>query len=57
MADLPTNEYSTFNCHFRVTYQFSNGEVQIGEGDFTFFVKSGFLIENGQQRDYASGCG
>ncbi len=27
--------------------QFSNGEVQIGEGDFTFFVKSGFLIENG----------
>ena len=28
--------------------QFSNGEVQIGEGDFTFFVKSGFLIENGR---------
>ena len=27
--------------------QFSNGEVQIGEGDFTFFVKSGFLIEDG----------
>lgn len=27
--------------------QFSNGEVQIGEGDFTFFVKSGYLIENG----------
>jgi len=26
---------------------FSNGQVQIGEGDFTFFVKSGFLIENG----------
>ena len=28
--------------------QFSNGQVQIGEGDFTFFVKSGFLIENGK---------
>lgn len=27
--------------------QFSNGEVKIGEGDFTFYVKSGFLIENG----------
>jgi TldD protein len=27
---------------------FSNGEVQIGAGDFTFFVKSGFLIENGK---------
>ncbi|MDR1594224.1 MAG: TldD/PmbA family protein [Prevotellaceae bacterium] len=26
---------------------FSNGEVQIGAGDFTFFVKSGYLIENG----------
>ena len=27
--------------------EFSNGEVQIGEGDFTFYVKSGFLIEDG----------
>lgn len=27
---------------------FSNGEVKIGEGDFTFYVKSGFLIENGR---------
>jgi TldD protein len=27
--------------------KFSNGQVQIGAGDFTFFVKSGFLIENG----------
>jgi len=26
---------------------FTNGEVQIGAGDFTFFVKSGYLIENG----------
>lgn len=28
--------------------QFSNGQVKIGEGDFTFYVKSGFLIENGR---------
>lgn len=26
---------------------FSNGQVQIGAGDFTFFVNSGYLIENG----------
>ena len=28
--------------------EFSNGQVQIGEGDFTFYVKSGYLIENGK---------
>lgn len=28
--------------------KFSNGEVKIGEGDFTFYVKSGRLIENGK---------
>ncbi|MGD9558891.1 MAG: TldD/PmbA family protein, partial [Mangrovibacterium sp.] len=27
---------------------FTNGEVKIGAGDFTFFVKSGYLIENGK---------
>lgn len=27
---------------------FSNGQVQIGAGDFTFYVKSGYLIENGR---------
>lgn len=27
---------------------FSNGQVQIGAGDFTFYVKSGWLIENGK---------
>ena len=27
--------------------EFSNGQVKIGEGDFTFYVKSGFMIENG----------
>ena len=28
--------------------EFSNGQVKIGEGDFTFFVKSGYLIEGGR---------
>ena len=28
--------------------QFSNGQVKIGEGDFTFFVQSGYLIESGR---------
>lgn len=28
--------------------QFSNGEVKIGEGDFTFYVRSGYLIEGGR---------
>ena len=27
---------------------FLNGQVQIGAGDFTFYVKSGYLIENGK---------
>jgi TldD protein len=27
---------------------FTNGQVQIGAGDFTFFVRSGYLIENGK---------
>ena len=27
---------------------FTNGQVQTGSGDFTFFVKSGYLIENGK---------
>jgi TldD protein len=27
---------------------FTNGQVQIGAGDFTFFVKTGYLIENGR---------
>jgi len=28
--------------------QFTNGQVNIGPGDFTFYVKSGYLIENGK---------
>lgn len=27
---------------------FANGEVQIGAGDFSFYVQSGYLIENGR---------
>ena len=27
---------------------FTNGQVQIGAGDFTFFVRSGYMIENGR---------
>ena len=27
--------------------EFSNGQVKIGEGDFTFYVRSGFMIEDG----------
>ncbi|NLD21088.1 MAG: TldD/PmbA family protein, partial [Bacteroidales bacterium] len=27
---------------------FSNGQVMIGAGDFTFYAKSGYLIENGK---------
>ncbi len=30
------------------TETFTNGEVFIGPGDFTFYVKSGYLIENGK---------
>jgi TldD protein len=28
--------------------QFSNGQVNIGAGDFSFYIKSGFAIENGK---------
>ena len=28
--------------------QFSNGQVNIGAGDFSFYVKSGYAIENGK---------
>ena len=31
-----------------VADQFTNGQVNIGPGDFTFYVKSGSLIENGK---------
>ncbi len=31
------------------TEEFSNGEVSIGAGDFTFYVKTGYLIEDGRK--------
>ncbi len=31
-----------------IAENYTNGEVQIGAGDFTFYVKSGYLIENGK---------
>jgi TldD protein len=31
------------------TEEFSNGEVNIGAGDFTFYVKTGYLIEKGKK--------
>ncbi len=37
---------STKNGLYAIT--FTNGQVNIGGGDFTFYVKSGYLIENGK---------
>lgn len=31
------------------TEEFTNGEVNIGAGDFTFYVKTGYLIEDGKK--------
>jgi TldD protein len=31
------------------TEEFSNGQVNIGAGDFTFYVRTGFLIEDGRK--------
>ena len=27
---------------------FTNGQVQIGAGDYTFYIKNGWLVENGK---------
>ena len=32
-------------------HSFTNGQVQIGAGDFTFYVKLGYRIENGQLKE------
>ncbi len=34
--------------HGILAQQFTNGQVRIGVGDFSFYVKSGWLIENGR---------
>jgi hypothetical protein len=41
---LVIDENGEVKCLFTDT----DGQVKIGEGDFTFFVKSGYLIENGR---------
>jgi len=35
-------------AHGLYAESFSNGQVHIGGGDFTFYVKNGYLIENGR---------
>ena len=53
------NTYMTAGPHTReeilqstkkgiIAEQFTNGQVNIGPGDFTFYVKSGYLIEDGK---------
>lgn len=34
--------------HGIICETYTNGQVQIGAGDFTFYVKNGWLVENGQ---------
>jgi TldD protein len=34
--------------HGIVAESFTNGQVQIGAGDFTFYIKNGWLIEQGK---------
>ena len=34
--------------HGIVAETFSNGQVQIGAGDFTFYIRNGWLIEGGK---------
>ncbi len=50
---MENGPHTTEEIFAAVTYgvyvdNFSNGEVKIGAGDFTFFVKSGYIIENGK---------
>jgi TldD protein len=47
-GNIPENEIIAAVKHGVYVDNFSNGEVQIGAGDFTFFVKSGYMIENGR---------
>ena len=47
-GDADTNEIIASVRRGIYVNEFANGQVKIGEGDFTFFVKSGFLIEDGR---------
>jgi TldD protein len=43
-----TEEIIASTKHGIYVDNFSNGQVNIGPGDFTFFVKFGYLVENGK---------
>ena len=47
-GDVTEEEIISTVKHGVYAANFTNGQVQIGAGDFTFFVKDGFLIENGR---------
>jgi TldD protein len=47
-GNIPENDIIASVKNGIYVNNFSNGQVQIGAGDFTFFVKSGYLIENGK---------
>jgi TldD protein len=47
-GNIPESDIITSVKNGIYVASFSNGEVQIGAGDFTFFVKSGYMIENGK---------
>jgi TldD protein len=47
-GNIPENDIIASVKNGLYVDNFSNGEVQIGAGDFTFFVKSGYLIESGK---------
>jgi TldD protein len=47
-AEMPEEEMIASVRNGVYVDNFSNGQVQIGAGDFTFFVKTGYLIENGK---------
>ncbi|NDW09448.1 TldD/PmbA family protein [Dysgonomonas sp. 520] len=47
-GDMPESEMIASVKSGVYVDNFTNGQVQIGAGDFTFFVKTGYLIENGK---------
>ncbi|MDR2383587.1 MAG: TldD/PmbA family protein [Prevotellaceae bacterium] len=47
-GNIPENDIIASVKNGLYVNHFNNGEVHIGAGDFTFFVKSGYMIENGK---------
>lgn len=47
-GDTPDEDIIRSVKHGIYAESFTNGQVQIGAGDFTFFLKTGFLIEDGK---------